>query len=148
VRRVHADPHANPDAHAHADAVGDCHAHQHLDADADADAHRNTNPGPTGLLSGIERLRPAERRAVCGGKYGGLRRLLQRGERPVRCVYADAHADPNHHRDVHEHGDADNHAHTDPHADADSGSARLLSDAKRLWSAEQRAMCRRRRAGV
>jgi hypothetical protein len=142
VCRLHPDPHDHPHADTDPDPVGNCHADEHPNADANGDAHRDTHAGPARLLSGIERLWPADRRAVRGGNYGGLRRLLQRRHRPVRCVHADADADTNHHPHVHIHGDAD------PNADPDPGSGRLLSDSKRLRATQQRAMSRRRRAGV
>jgi hypothetical protein len=110
------------------DPVGDRDANEHPDADADGDAHGHTYPGPARLLSRVERLWPSDRRAVPCGKYGGLRRLLQRPHRPVQRFHADADADTHHHPDVHAHGDAYGHADADPDANADPGSTGLLSD--------------------
>jgi len=148
VCRLHPDPHGHQHADADAVAVGDRDADEHPDADANGNPHRNTNPGPARLLSRIECLWPPDRRAVRGGKYGGLRRFLQRGHRPVRRLHADADADRHHHPHVHTDGDADGDAHADPDADADPGSAGLLSDSRRLRTTQQRAMSRQRRAGV
>ena len=146
----------DPDGHQHvdcnADADGDPYSDDYPDPHADGDGHRDADRRPARLLSGVERLRAAYRGTVRRGKYSGVRRLVQRLHRSMRCLHADRYTDTDRHTDVHAHGDTHDDEHKpsggDGHGDPNPGPTRLLSGAKRVWPTQQRTMPRRQRAGV